>query len=186
MSSASKNKGSGFEREVAKFLSELYGESFIRAPGSGAYTGGKNSHRRQLLHEGQVRSFKGDIVPGESFRYFNAEAKFYADFSFHQLFTESKQLDGWIDQLMIAADPGDLNVLFMKFNRRGRYVAVQVNHQWVRDCGYFVYPSSKHGDWMIYSFEKFFEINKLKFKHLSEKSILLENKNLMPTNTVKT
>ena len=31
MPSPQKNKGSGYEREVAKFLSDLYGESFIRA-----------------------------------------------------------------------------------------------------------------------------------------------------------
>lgn len=76
MPSASKAKGSGFEREVAKFLTNLYGESFIKAPGSGAYTGGSNSHRKQLLHEGQIRNFKGDIVPGQSFPLMNAEAKF--------------------------------------------------------------------------------------------------------------
>ena len=42
MPSPQKAKGSGFEREIAKYLSEKYGESFIRAPGSGAYIGGKN------------------------------------------------------------------------------------------------------------------------------------------------
>ena len=42
MPSKSKNKGSSYEREVANFLSAAYGESFIRAPGSGAYVGGKN------------------------------------------------------------------------------------------------------------------------------------------------
>lgn len=177
MPSASKNKGSGFEREVAKFLTELYGETFIRAPGSGAYTGGSNSHRKQLLHEGQVRTFKGDIVPGQSFQYFNAEAKFYADFSFHQLFTESRQLNEWIEQLITASDPNDLNVLFMKFNRRGRYVAVQAKLHWDSDCSYFLYRSSRHGDWMIYSFEKFFELNSEIFRQYSEKSILCEHNN---------
>lgn len=178
MPSASKNKGSGFEREVAKFLTELYGETFIRVPGSGAYTGGSNSHRKQFLHEGQVRSFKGDIVPGESFRFFNAEAKFYADFQFHQLFTESRQLDGWIEQLMTASDPDDVNVLFMKFNRRGRYVAVQAKLHWDSDCGYFVYRSPQHGDWMIYSFEKFFEINQHQFKTYCTHSIKTPFENL--------
>jgi len=67
MPSPQKAKGSGYEREVAKFLSETYGESFIRAPGSGAYVGGKNQARTEFLHEGQIRSFKGDIVPGQSF-----------------------------------------------------------------------------------------------------------------------
>lgn len=166
MPSASKNKGSGFEREVSKFLSELYGENFMRAPGSGAYTGGSNSHRKQILHEGQIRNFKGDIIPGQSFPMFNCECKFYADFQFHQLFDESKQLNTWIDQLMTASDVGDFNILIMKFNRRGRYVAVQAKtsmlyHQlnqtgdWI-DINHMNYTTKVHGVWQIYSFEPFF------------------------------
>ena len=73
MPSPQKAKGSGFQREIAKYLSEKYGESFIRAPGSGAYVGGKNQARTQFLHEGQIRSFKGDIVPGETFSKLNVE-----------------------------------------------------------------------------------------------------------------
>ena len=159
MSSPSKNKGSGFEREVAKFLSELYGESFIRAPGSGAYTGGSNSHRKQVLHENQIRTFKGDIIPGESFPLLNSECKFYADFQFHQLFSESNQLETWLEQLMVAADTDDLNILYMKFNRKGRFVAVQASVPWLTSCNYFRYTSVKHGDWMIYSFNTFFALN---------------------------
>ena len=37
----SKNKGKLFEREIANFLSDLYGESFTRVPYSGAFVGGK-------------------------------------------------------------------------------------------------------------------------------------------------
>lgn len=160
MPSASKNKGSGFEREVAKYLSDLYGASFTRAPGSGAYTGGSNSFRRSVLSENQVRSFKGDIMPPENFTKFNAEAKFYADFAFHQLFSECSQLEDWLTQLMTAADDNDFNILFMKFNRRGRFVAVQASIPWCSDCNYVRYTSKKHGSWMIYSLEKFFELNK--------------------------
>ncbi len=87
MPSPQKAKGSSFEREIATFLTKTYNESFIRAPGSGAYVGGKNQSRKEFLHEGQIRSFKGDIVPGESFTKFNAECKSYADFPFHLLMT---------------------------------------------------------------------------------------------------
>ena len=72
MPSSSKTKGNSFERQIAQFLTELYGETFIRAPGSGAYVGGNNNTRKQFLHEGQIRSFKGDIVPGQSFPKLNA------------------------------------------------------------------------------------------------------------------
>lgn len=159
MPSPQKQKGSGFEREIAKYLSEKYGESFIRAPGSGAYVGGKNQSRTQFLHEGQIRSFKGDIVPGETFSKLNVECKFYADFPFHLLLSgECKVIDGWLEQLMDVADPEDLNVLFMKFNRKGRYVAVQSKLTWVTD-NFMYYTSSKHGDWIIMEFDSFFNFN---------------------------
>lgn len=160
MTSPQKAKGSSFEREVATHLTKLYSESFIRAPGSGAYVGGKNQSRKQMLHEGQVRSFKGDIVPGQSFTKFNAECKSYADFPFHQVLAGScKQLDGWLSQLMDVADEGDLNILFVKINRKGRFVAVQSKYTWVTDQ-FMYYTSQKHGDWILVDFDHFFSHNK--------------------------
>lgn len=160
MPSPQKAKGSGFEREVAKFLSDLYGESFIRAPGSGAYVGGINQSRKQFLHEGQVRNFKGDIVPGQSFPKLNAECKSYKDFPFHLLLTgENKQFDQWLSQMLEVADPDDVNILFMKFNRIGRYIAVQPKLTWIVD-NYTLYASNKHGDWLITEFDSFFKLNK--------------------------
>jgi Holliday junction resolvase len=159
MTSPQKAKGSGFEREIAKYLSEKYSESFIRAPGSGAYVGGKNQVRKEVLHEGQIRSFKGDVVPGQSFKRMNIECKFYADFPFHLLLTgDCKVIDAWIDQLMDVADEHDVNLLFMKFNRKGRYVAVQSKLTWVSD-NFVYYTSKKHGDWTIFEFDSFFALN---------------------------
>jgi len=71
MPSKSKIKGSAFEREMAKFLSEKYDESFVRVPNSGAYIGGKNQKRTDVLSEGQIRAFKGDIIPPDDWIYFN-------------------------------------------------------------------------------------------------------------------
>lgn len=159
MPSPQKQKGSGFEREIAKYLSEKYNESFIRAPGSGAYVGGKNQVRKEILHEGQIRSFKGDVVPGQSFTKMNIECKFYADFPFHLLLTgDCKVLDGWLDQLLDVADLGDCNILFMKFNRKGRYVCVQSSLTWVTD-NFTYYTSKKYGDWIIAEFDSFFTHN---------------------------
>lgn len=160
MPSPQKQKGSSFEREVAVFLSGLYNESFIRAPGSGAYVGGKNQVRTQILHEGQIRSFKGDIVPGQSFPKFNAECKSYADFPFHLVLAgECKVLDGWLQQMMDVADPDDFNILFMKFNRKGRFVVVQSKYTWITDQ-FMYYTSSKLGDWLVIDFDHFFKLNK--------------------------
>ena len=67
MTSKSKIKGSSFERECAKFLSELYSASFHRnLNGSGAYIGGRNVFRKNTLSESQIRNSKGDITPPES------------------------------------------------------------------------------------------------------------------------
>lgn len=162
MTSPSKAKGNSFERQTADFLTNLYGEKFIRAPGSGAYVGGKNTHRKQLLHEGQIRNFKGDIVPGQSFPKFNAECKSYKDFPFHQLFQGScKILDGWIDQCMDVADEGDFNIIFMKFNRKGTYVAVQAqpNQTSLFFTRHFNYATGKHGHWFIMDYDLFWELN---------------------------
>ena len=164
MPSPSKNKGSGFERETAKFLSETYEESFIRAPGSGAYVGGKNQNRTEILHEGQIRSFKGDIVPGESFHKLNVECKFYADFPFHQLLSGScRQLEEWLDQLMDVHDEGDFDVLFMKFNRKGRFVCVPSKYTFVSDQ-FIYYTSDNHGDWVMFGGDHVFKFNKDIFK----------------------
>jgi hypothetical protein len=159
MVSPQKQKGSGYERTVAKFLTDLYGESFIRAPGSGAYVGGKNQVRKEMLHEGQIRSFKGDIVPGHSFHKMNVECKFYADFPFHLMLTgDCKQLDAWLGQLLDVEDEGDLNILFMKFNRIGQYIAVQPKLTWKMD-NYIFYSSKTHGDWLVTDFNNFFKHN---------------------------
>lgn len=161
MTSPSKNKGNSFERQTADFLTKQYGEKFIRVPGSGAYVGGKNTHRKQFLHEGQIRNFKGDIVPGQSFPKFNAECKSYKDFPFHQLFTgQVKILESWIEQCMEVADTGDFNILFMKFNRKGTFVAVQLtdtsSYTLVRHINY---GSINHGHWAIMDHDTFWELN---------------------------
>ena len=159
MPSPQKAKGSGYERDVAKFLTETYGETFIRAPGSGAYVGGKNQDRKQFLHEGQIRSFKGDIVPGQSFSKMNAECKFYKDFPFHLMLTgKCAQLDSWLDQLLDVEDEGDLNILFMKFNRIGQYIAVQTKLEWNVE-NYNLYKSEKYGSWYILEKDSFFKEN---------------------------
>ena len=162
MPSPSKAKGNTFERATADFLTRLYGERFMRAPGSGAYIGGKNTHRKEFLHEGQIRTFKGDIIPGENFPRFNAECKSYRDFPFHQLFSGPVRiLDSWIQQCVDVADPGDFNILFMKFNRKGTYVAVQAqpNTSPLQFTRHFNYASGLNGHWMIMDHDLFWELN---------------------------
>jgi hypothetical protein len=167
MPSPSKIKGNSFERRVADFLTDMYDEKFIRAPGSGAYVGGKNTHRKQLLHEGQIRNFKGDIVPGQSFPKLNAECKSYKDFPFHQLYSGTiKILEGWIEQCLDVADPGDFNIIFMKFNRKGEFVVTPAEEACAiaDNESYSIYRSPKFGTWHIQGFDNFWNNNKEIFK----------------------
>ena len=169
MTSPAKAKGNAWERKVAEHLTALYGEKFIRVPHSGAYIGGTNAHRKEVLHEGQIRSFKGDIIPGQSFPRFNAECKSYKDFPFHQLFQGScKQLDEWIDQTMDVADEGDFNILFMKFNRKGTFVAVQLppDTKSLTLKNHLIYGSTKHGSWAIMEYEQFWDVNTVAVRDL--------------------
>ena len=89
MTSKSKTKGKSWERDVCNFLTELYNDSFIRVPNSGAYVGGKNEYRREHLTEEQIKLSRGDIIPHVKFPYFLAECKNYADFPFHQLLAKN-------------------------------------------------------------------------------------------------
>jgi hypothetical protein len=160
MPSPQKIKGNGWEQTVAKYLTDLYKESFVRVPHSGAYLGGSNRGRRSQLDEGQIRNFKGDIIPGISFTRFNCECKFYQDFPFHQILQGScKTLDQWIEQLMQTADPGDCNMLFMKFNRKGSFTAVPHSSLWNLSLNHLTYSSLTHGIWYIFDFDKFFQLN---------------------------
>ena len=162
MTSPQKAKGNAWERRVADHLTVTYGERFIRVPHSGAYIGGSNASRKEVLHEGQIRSFKGDIIPGQSFPKFNAECKSYKDFPFHQLFQGScKQLEEWIEQTMDVADQGDFNIVFMKFNRKGMFVAVQADPDTtpLNLSKHFNYGSAKHGNWSIMDYDLFWELN---------------------------
>ena len=124
MSSKSKAKGSGWERDVCQTLSELYNDNFMRVPNSGAYTGGMNAHRKNVLTTEQIKLSKGDIIPPVSFCNFVAECKNYADFPFHQLVKKSRiaLLDTWIDQVELDSAQKDLWLLFIKITRKGTYV----------------------------------------------------------------
>lgn len=171
MTSKAKAKGNSWELEIAKFLSSLYNESFIRAPGSGAYIGGQNTARKQFLDEGKIRSFKGDIIPGESFPKFNAEAKNYKELPFHQLIAgDCKQFDQWLDQLMDVADAGDLNLLMVKITRKGKFIAVEEKNFFVLKTpnNYVKYNNAKLGTWYIMDFDAFWSLNADAVKQLCQ------------------
>jgi hypothetical protein len=185
MTSPQKAKGNSWERTIAIYLSELYESSFHRIPNSGAYVGGKNSIRKESLDTNQIKSFKGDIAAPDTWTNFNSECKSYADFPFHQVLAGScKQLDTWLDQLMSVAEDGDLNILFVKINRKGKFVAVQSKYTWVTDQ-FMYYTSKNQGDWVIVDFGHFFKHNRDLLKAYSgttSNNTNIENINITPNN----
>lgn len=170
VSQKSKTKGKSWERDVASFLSELYGESFIRVPHSGAYIGGKNSDRKAHLHESQIRALKGDIIPPQDWTGFNCEAKNYADFPFHQLLSGTiRQLETWLRQLLDVADPGDLNILIIKITRKGKYIIVESQHLWDLSIPHLKYNSEQYGSWILFDFDLFWSVNQHMVRKISTK-----------------
>ncbi len=131
MSSKSKTKGKSWERDVCNFLSDLYRQSFIRVPNSGAYVGGKNEYRRDHLTLEQIKLSRGDIVPPSNYPYFLAECKNYAEFPFHSLLSKNSipLLESWISQVEHdVTNEKDVWLLFIKITRKGKYVLFDTNH----------------------------------------------------------
>jgi hypothetical protein len=160
MSSKSKNKGKSWERDIANFLSALYDEKFVRVPHSGAYIGGANTVRKQQLDEGQIRGFKGDIIPPSAWNYFNCEAKNYADFPFHLLFSQPVPiLELWIGQLLDVADPNDLNLLFIKITRKGKFTIFPQTITEFQSKNFLLYDSPKYGLWTVMDYDLFWKLN---------------------------
>ena len=123
MPNKNKAKGNSAERELCSIFTELYGETFIRVPNSGAYAGGLNNFRAQYLSENQKQIMSNDIIPPQCFPNCALESKFYKDFEYHHLFRKegNATLNGWIDQVeesgidMEKAFP----IICFKINRKG-------------------------------------------------------------------
>lgn len=158
--SKSKNKGSNAERELCKILTDTFGQKFVRAALSGAWLGGKNIHRKTGLSAGQVASMKSDISPPDSLRHLVIESKFYSSFLFHQLLTnENKQLDEWIKEVLVGAEPHETWLIAMKFNRLGWYICIPYDEAYEKKS-YTIYDSTKYGKMLICQLEEFLLSNK--------------------------
>lgn len=132
----------------------------MRVPNSGAYTGGMNASRKILMSDGQIRHMKGDIVPPDDWNHFNCECKNYASFPFHHfLFNkEIPLLEEWLEQIKDAADEDDVNILFMKITRIGKFVGFEA-HMPFKTHRHVLYTDKEGVDWKITEFDSFFELN---------------------------
>lgn len=130
MASKAKQKGTGWELEICKFLGSTLGGNFQRVPNSGAFLGKSNSHRKSFMSVTQVRAGKGDIIPPDHLPKLNIEAKNYADISFSQIINGNcKQLDNWIEQTEQPADDSDISFTIFKITRKGSWVVFKESLQ---------------------------------------------------------
>jgi hypothetical protein len=169
MPNRSKAKGNAWELEVAKFLSETYTESFLRIPSSGAFVGGKNNFRKNTIDAAQLQGKKGDIHPPAAWIHWNIECKSYADFPFHQLWTQDvKILDAWIQQQKDVEDGGDLNLILIKITRKDKWVVYPAS------LDFKVTRSLEYKDWIFTSWDDFWssDTNKSLVRAYSVNSVI--------------
>lgn len=171
MSSKSKIKGKSGEREIGKLFEKVFGGSWQRVFGSGAFVGGSNAFRKGHLSEGQIRSYKADIVPPDDFNIV-LEVKSYADFPFHQL-VQNKEiplLEDWIQEVYDCIDDGDFWLICQKFNRKGWYVLYPSEYN-LDIKNHSVYYSPKQDKTYIYTgnLEEFLINNKSKIEQYCKK-----------------
>jgi Holliday junction resolvase len=163
MPSRAKAKGNAWEREVAKHLSEIFNENFMRVPNSGAYTGGANIFRVSDLTESQKRMMDGDIIVPESISNWKFECKNYKELDFHGFFTESRQLDKWIKQ----AESNTLWFLIVKITRKCKFICF--NEKISSNFTFSNY--TRYKDYILVEYDSFFENNFQKMRELNENQL---------------
>jgi hypothetical protein len=161
MTSSSKTKGNSWEREIAKFLGDTLGGNFQRTPGSGAYVGGRNIHRKSYLSDTQQSLAKGDIIPPDNLIKLNLEAKNYKDIAFHQIIDGScSQLDAWIDQTEIPANDGDISFTIFKITRKGSWIVFKQSLASNFSLGSHVVYKKSNDTYIVTTFKSFVIENK--------------------------
>lgn len=120
-----KNKGSTFERDIAKVFEEKLGIQFRRTPQSGAYVGGQN--KGSFLREDVTEILAGDLIAGDEDFPFCVECKNYDNEPklHHLLQGSSLTFNEWIAQATTDADMiNKIPMLVFKIKRKGTFIAV--------------------------------------------------------------
>lgn len=172
MPNKNKAKGNSAERELCSIFAEIFNETFIRVPNSGAYQGGLNNYRAQYLSENQKQIMSNDVIPPTCFPNCALESKFYKEFEFHHLFRKegNNTLNGWIKQVhesgidMVKSFP----MICFKINRKGWFTCVwkdKINDLNYTNLQHFNYHYDGN-DYVIFELDSFLSAftNELKGK----------------------
>lgn len=168
MPSRQKLKGKRGEAYVCDVLKENFGENFMRTPTSGAYVGGINVQRKEVMTRKQIEVTKSDIITPDSLPHLVIECKYgYPNFPFHQFGQDSKikMLDEWITQLEITLDENDFGVIVFKITpRKGSFIAFPMKFE----SNFTLSKNKVYYDdrYIICDFEKFIEDNISEIKNL--------------------
>ena len=154
MPSKSKSKGNAFERSVADHLTKVFEYNFERVPNSGAFVGGKNAERYNSLSKSQQLIYEGDILVPDELYHLKIECKSYKDFAFHQLFSDNKLLNSWIEQ---AYSKDKCWFLIFKINRRGTFVLIERSLYKHIEDNISTPNYVKYKDYYILAYEQLFE-----------------------------
>lgn len=124
LTSFAKSKGSGYEGEIAKFLTEFFGYKFERAPFSGAFLGGVNSVRN--VSDTLVQVLGGDIIPPSDLKYLYSECK-RGESTYIQLNKpDMPWIESWVKQNTLAKKlEGSKIFTFMRRNREPSFIIVE-------------------------------------------------------------
>jgi Holliday junction resolvase len=164
----SKQKGNAGELQLSKVLSTALGGSFVRSNASGAFIGGKNSFRKKVLSENQIKNTKGDIVPPDDMTHLVIECKSYNLFRYHQIFQECPMLDGWITQARESADSDDFWILVFKANRMPWSIVFDHTLMGRFGLGNYAVYNNKTGRYVITDLDVFLSENKDKINQLGK------------------
>ena len=113
------------------------------------------------LTEDQKRMMDGDIMVPPCLSKFKIECKSYKSFDFHQLFTDNKTLNKWIEQ----AESGNCWFLVIKVTRRGSFILFPTTmSHYFRFKNYLRYTEK----YIITNYKEFWQANENAIRRLNE------------------
>lgn len=135
----SKKKGKVGEAHIAKLLTKVTGQKWMRIPNSGAFVGKSNRRRLIEMSRGQITAALGDIFPPDNLKYrFVVESKFYKTFAIDKLDSGKvpAKLKEWVEEneydcisaLMIKDTQKHLGLIYIRINNTTPFLVGNIDY----------------------------------------------------------